>query len=332
MTTNEGIAPLFTVNYYDGRARMIQTASENQLGGTDYVTNSYLYLFSGELKTSLREHRASATAAAVKILTTNVYDHVGRLVETKKRMGELAEISQSKLSHNEIGQLRQKNMHNTGSTAVQEIVYGYNERGWLKSLNNPASVGAKRVFGMELSYGDKADSYNGNIGTMKWNTQVSSGMTMQPVQTYTYYYDKLNRLKKGVYNNATANKTGFYDEELAYDVMGNIDTLRRRNGSATGWYNHFKYIYSGNKLNKVTDAGTAARTNNFTYDVNGNSVSNSRLGITKIDYNYLNLPVKLVKGTENLLYSYDAVGNKLTKTLGSAVTQYVDGIQYENGV
>lgn len=334
VTTTEGIAPLLTVNYYDDRARLIQTVSQNQLGGTDYVTNSYL--FSGELKTSLREHKASATAAAVKILTTNVYDHVGRLVETKKRMGELAEISQSKLSYNEIGQLKQKNLHNTGSTAAQEIVYGYNERGWLKSLNNPAAVGAKRVFGMELSYGDKADTYNGNIGTMKWNTQVSSGMSMQPVQTYTYYYDKLNRLKRGAYINAgatsPANKAGFYDEELAYDVMGNIDTLRRRNGAGTGWYNHFKYTYSGNKLTKVTDAGTGGRTNNFTYDVNGNGISNSRLAITKIDYNYLNLPSKLTKGAENLVYSYDAQGRKLTKNLGSAVTQYVDGIQYENGV
>ncbi len=123
---------------------------------------------------------------------------------------------------------------------------------------------------------------------MKWNTQVSSGMTMQPIQSYTYYYDKLNRLKRGVYNNVASNKTSFYDEELAYDVMGNIDTLRRRNGTSTGWYNHFKYTYSGNKLTKVTDVGTAGRTNNFTYDVNGNGISNSRLGITKIDYNYLN--------------------------------------------
>ncbi len=326
----DGTQPLLTVLYYDNYGRVIQSASKNHLGGTDYVTNSYL--FSGELKTSLREHKASATAAVVKILTTNEYDHVGRLIETKKRMGELAEVSQSKLSYNEIGQLKQKNLHNTGSTAAQEIVYGYNERGWLKSLNNPAAVGAKRVFGMELSYGDKADTYNGNIGTMKWNTQVSSGMTMQPVQTYTYYYDKLSRLKKGVYNNVAANKTSFYDEELAYDVMGNIDTLRRRNGTGTGWYNHFKYSYTGNKLTKVTDAGTAARTNNFTYDVNGNGITNSRLAITKIDYNYLNLPIKLIKGTENLVYSYDALGKKLTKTLGSAVTQYVDGIQYENGV
>ncbi len=40
----------------------------------------------------------------------------------------------------------------------------------------------------------------------------------------------------------------------------------------------------------------------------------------------------MVKGAENLLYSYDAAGRKLSKILGSAVTQYVDGIQYENGI
>ncbi|MCW8309637.1 RHS repeat-associated core domain-containing protein, partial [Sphingobacterium sp. InxBP1] len=99
-----------------------------------------------------------------------------------------------------------------------------------------------------------------------------------------------------------------------------------------GWYNNFKYTYSGNQLTKVTDAGTAARTNTFSYDANGNGITNSRLGISKIEYNHLNLPSKLVKGAENLIYSYDANGRKLSKTLGSAVTDYVDGIQYENGV
>ncbi|MGJ1409051.1 RHS repeat domain-containing protein [Sphingobacterium thalpophilum] len=245
-------------------------------------------------------------------------------------------MSQSKLSYNEIGQLKQKNLHNTGSTAVQEILYSYNERGWLKSVNSPAAVSARRVFGMELSYGDKTDSYNGNIGSMKWNTLVPSTMTMQPVQTYTYYYDRLNRLKRGTYINAAsgspANKAGHYDEELAYDVMGNIDSLRRCNGTGSGWYNNFKYTYSGNQLTKVTDAGTAARTNTFSYDANGNGITNSRLGIGKIEYNHLNLPNKLIKGSNSLIYSYDANGRKLSKTLGSAVTDYVDGIQYENGV
>ncbi|PUV21081.1 MULTISPECIES: hypothetical protein [Sphingobacterium] len=61
--------------------------------------------------------------------------------------------------------------------------------------------------------------------------------------------------------------------------------------------------------------------NNFTYDVDDTGNTNSWVEITKSDYNYLDLPVKLVKGTENVLYSYDAIGRKLIKTLESAVMQ-----------
>ena len=59
--------------------------------------------------------------------------------------------------------------------------------------------------------------------------------------------------------------------------------------------------------------------------------SNSRLGITEIEYNYLNLPSRYTKGTQQLLYRYDATGKKLAKQLGTSVTQYVDGIQYKDG-
>lgn len=330
---DDGSNPLLTILYYDDNGRVIQSSSQNQFianGGTDIVTNTYL--FSGELKTSKREHRTSTEGKPTIILTTNEYDHVGRLVETKKKVNLEAEISQSKLLYNEVGQLKQKNLHVSGNTVAQEIVYAYNERGWLKKLNNPEAVSAKQVFGMELSYADKADTYNGNIGSMKWNTQVSSGMIIQPAQRYTYSYDKLNRLSKGTYKNEdqATNKAGFYDEELIYDNMGNIDSLRRTNGSIS-WSNNFKYTYTGHKLTKVTDAATSSRTNSFIYDVNGNATTNSRLGITKIEYNYLNLPVKFTKGTENLKYRYNALGQKLSKELGTARTDYVDGIQYKNG-
>ena len=182
---------------------------------------------------------------------------------------------------------------------------------------------------MNLHYANNAQAYNGNIGSVQWNTKVSGSQTQTPLQTYTYTYDKLNRLKKAAYS--ATNKVNHYDEELAYDVMGNIDTLRRTRGG-TGWYNHFKYSYTGNRLNGVSDIGTANRDNSFTYDVNGNAKTNTRLGITDIAYNYLNLPKKFVKGSQQLVYTYDATGKKLKKTLGSAVTDYVDGIQYKNGV
>ncbi|WP_447768541.1 DUF6443 domain-containing protein [Sphingobacterium faecium] len=326
----DGTLPILNIKYYDDYGRLIQSAGFNHIGGKDYVTNSYSFV--GELETSKRVH-TPATGPATTILTTNVYDHIGRLVETKKRINTLSEIIQSKLSYNEVGQLKQKNLHVNGNTVAQEIVYGYNERGWLSKMNNPAAVTAKQVFGMELSYADKADTYNGNIGTMKWNTRVTSSMTQQPMQTYTYIYDKLNRLSRGSYINAGAtsvNKEGFYDEELRYDNMGNIDSLRRTSGSKT-WSNNFKYTYSGHKLSKVTDAATPSRTNSFAYDVNGNATTNTRLGITKIEYNFLNLPVRLIKGVDTLMYKYDGLGQKLTKKLGVAKTDYVNGIQYKNG-
>jgi len=203
---------------------------------------------------------------------------------------------QSQLAYNEIGQLKHKNLHGSGAAAVQEIAYAYNERGWMTGINDPNDITDRRRFGMTLQYANNPRAYNGNIGSVQWNTKVSTSVptTQTPVQSYAYTYDALDRLKKAAYAGLTA-KANHYNEELAYDVMGNIDTLRRSNG-ATGWYNHFKYTYSGHRLNGVNDAGTAKRHNSFTYDVNGNAITNTRLSITKIDYNYLNLPDRLTKG------------------------------------
>ncbi|WP_257667188.1 DUF6443 domain-containing protein [Parapedobacter tibetensis] len=322
----DGTAPLLAIHYYDDRGRPVQTASQNQLGGTDYVTSTYSFV--GELLASKREHKASASGTATAVLTTNKYDHVGRPVETRKKVNSQPEIVQGKLSYNEIGQLKQKDLHVGGGIAAQEVVYAYNERGWLTGINNPGSVTDKRRFGMQLNYANRTGAYNGNIGSVVWNTKVAVSQTQTPVQAYAYDYDPLSRLKKAAYS--ATGKVNFFNEELAYDNMGNIDTLRRTNGG-TGWSNHFKYHYTGNRLDNVADAGSAGMENGYTHDANGNGKSNLRLGITDIEYNYLNLPSKYTKGSQNLLYTYDAMGRKLTKQLGTSVTQYVEGIQYKDG-
>ncbi|MCW8309650.1 hypothetical protein K7A41_00225, partial [Sphingobacterium sp. InxBP1] len=77
--------------YYDDYGRVIQTASKNHVGGTDYVTNTYN--FAGDLLTSTRVHTPK-TGTATTIVTNHLYDHVGRLVETKKQLNNLAEVSQ----------------------------------------------------------------------------------------------------------------------------------------------------------------------------------------------------------------------------------------------
>src|SRR5690606_28283589 len=68
--TDDGTDSLLMVSYYDDKGRVIQTASQNHLGGTDYVTNTYSFV--GELLTSKREHKAYGDSTL--IITKNDYD------------------------------------------------------------------------------------------------------------------------------------------------------------------------------------------------------------------------------------------------------------------
>lgn len=85
----------------------------------------------------------------------------------------------------------------------------------------------------------------------------------------------------------------------------------------------------------ATNNGLPLGTWSYTYDGNGNletDPSKATTGIT-LAYNLLNLPQSVTGGT--ITYTYDAAGKKLSKasTIGTAnTTEYIDGIQYYNGV
>ncbi|QKJ30359.1 RHS repeat-associated core domain-containing protein [Mucilaginibacter mali] len=142
-------------------------------------------------------------------------------------------------------------------------------------------------------------------------------------KSFTYGYDKLNRL-------ITATSTGnTLDEGLTYDVMGNITNLTRGGQS----YSSLTYGYMGNQLTGVT--GSSFTTRSYAYDGNGNATSDG--GSKSIDYNLLNLPRKVRNGSTELAnYTYDATGNKLSNVSTSAgmndgTWEYIDGIVYHNG-
>ena len=106
------------------------------------------------------------------------------------------------------------------------------------------------------------------------------------------------------------------------------------------------YEYSGNQLKAVDDAPAASATQGFidgaelateyTYDANGNMVSDANKGITSITYNYLNLPVQVdidnTEHTGSILYVYDATGAKQQKSVSTGTsTDYNGNYVYENG-
>jgi len=115
-------------------------------------------------------------------------------------------------------------------------------------------------------------------------------------------------------------------EELIYDEMGNITSLKRDNGTVIG----YNYVVSGQKSNRLQSL-SGGFTGTYTYDVNGNATKD-RTGMT-FAYNHLNLPKTATKTGTSVSYLYDAMGNKLRKTVTensiTAISEYVGGgIEY----
>ena len=238
-----------------------------------------------------------------------------------------------------------KDLHIVGNNkGLQNVDYTYNVRGWLKNINQDTQSD-NDLFNFTLRYNSPTSGtalYNGNISQTSWNTTNTDAST----KTYTYTYDALNRITSGIDNTSNYNLTS-----VGYDKNGNILNLQRQghtNASATtfGVMDNLSYTYdSGNKLLKVADAATidqfgfkddavntaADTTNDYTYDVNGNMLTDTNKGITSILYNHLNLPTQVTIGGQNISYTYDATGTKLRKVVGSTTTDYAGNHIYENG-
>lgn len=286
---------LWSAQYYDDNGRVVQSNSQNHLGGLDVVVNT-LDSFSGLLTASSRSHTGTG-GNAVTIANRYSYDHMDRKVQTWQTTNSDAEVSLSNLDYNEVGQLKSKSLGN----GLQTTTYTYNERGWLKTQNSAQ-------FNMDLKYNDAINSmapqYNGNIANQVYTNGNSN--------TFNYSYDNLNRLTNG-----STNATGM-SEVLTYDVMGNISTLSR-DGGAAGTYN-----YNGtNRLGQIT--GGSLATGVYQYDLNGNTTYDGRLS-KQITYNVFNLPQTVSGG---LSYTYNGAGQKIRKQ-SSTTTDYVNGIQYSN--
>ncbi|WP_437919034.1 DUF6443 domain-containing protein [Sphingobacterium sp. LRF_L2] len=311
----DGSAPLLTVNFYDNEGRLIQQASQNHIGGTDYQTNTYN--FTGELITSKREHKPSATGAVSTVLLTRSYDHAGRPIDTKIKVNSQQEVLQSRLLYNEIGQLKQKKLHseNGGLSFLTAMDYSYNERNWGTRIISPH-------FSQALSYengrGVASPQYNGNISTMDW------WFNENKVYTWKYGYDIVNRLISASADLLDIDEGEVYYDVMRelpeYDVMGNITKLARDGGTP------ISYTYTGNRLMGLSGGLSGT----YTYDPNGNA-TRDRTGMT-FTYSHLNLPRTATKTGVNVAYLYDAVGTKLRKTatVGTILTQrdYIGGIEY----
>ena len=325
LDTNEW---LYGVTYYDDRYRPIQTRGTLYGGAAgDGYTASTRYDFSGKV---LRAEEVQVFGGVATTTTTgNTYDHVGRLLTTTQQVTHngtstgTVTVAQNQFSA--LGQLREKNLAN----GAQSVDYTYNIRGWLTSINNPDDLTAAGnsdthadLFGMRLSYSEAnateaLPQYNGNIAGVVWSTNHNALKR----SAYGYSYDALSRLTGSDYwttKTSTLVDSSAYEERgIAYDLNGNIKTLVRTKGDGT-LRDSLTYTYSGNRLTQLNSW------NGYAYDGNGNMTTDGMRGFS-VEYNLLNLPKKVSRGTDNISYIYSATGAKLAMLDTNTVRNYYAG-------
>ncbi len=336
-----------TTNYYDEKGRPWETHIKNDYLGVDDWILSKLDFVGKPLKTFTKHIKDGVLLCTTDTFT---YDHVGRLLTQEQQINSQPIERLVSNQYDEIGQLVRKDVGGkaTAITALQQVDYQYNVRGWLTGINDVATLG-NDLFSFGINYdtvthGLEASAlYNGNISETYWKTANESVQ-----HAYGYQYDALNRITKA------KSETGRYDLGLVtYDTMGNITQLQRTghtNEAATtfGMMDNLTYSYdAGNKLEAVTDISTNVEGfrdgnttgNDYSYDVNGNMIVDQNKGITNINYNHLNLPTGVAIAnaahTGNINYIYDATGVKQKKivTEGSTMitTEYAGNYIYKNG-
>jgi len=231
------------------------------------------------------------------------------------------------------GQVKTLKLGEKSDHSFAEVLeYTYTIRDWLSGINASNSIyeaaASDHKFGLKLYYDTPGlngiPQYNGNISAAEYYTDRSGTTQENPTESYfyryEYNYDELNRLISANY---------YYDEafslwvatnaykvdNLSYDKMGNILTIKRRNESGSGLLYSYYYYPSTNQLKYVENLHTNSE--NFTYDLNGNLIGDVSKDIASgnITYDYRNLPtrVEFNNGQSYISYGYDFSGNRVYK-------------------
>ena len=352
---------------YDEYYRPVRTYTSNHLGGFTQVDSKLDW--AGKTAYSITTHKYDTNGNVVTVRDNFFYTAQDRLeLHTQQINGGSAQLI-AKNTYDELGQLTSKNVGGTdatGNSGLQTVDYTYNIRGWLKGINDVSNLGTD-LFAFRINYntldnlGDfdtqGTPLYNGNIAATYWKSSSDNVL-----RKYNYNYDELNRLLEANYlKPQNASTPDNYLEKLSYDKNGNIQTLLR-NGNldtdgaqAVNLIDDLVYTYDKNNKNllkKVMDQsvspqgfnesldtnsnGTYDTKDDYDYDVNGNLIKDENKGITEIKYNHLNLPVAISFGSNKIEYIYNAVGQKVVKTVSEnsviTKTEYLSGFQYKGSM
>ena len=302
---------------------------KNYPTGTDVV-----YTYDETLYTNPKGRLTTLTDSSG--ITKSNYDSMGQITSSIKTIGTDTYTTQTQ--YDPLG--RVKKIIYPDSAAVD---YTYDGNGNVKDIKSGtttyADYNSYTAVGDPLSidYGnDKVNStyqyipQNNRLYSLTTNSVTQGGLinisynydsvgnirilsdSLTPSRTRMYTYDDLDRL-------IDANSQ-MYDGYLvySYDKIGNM-TYNCRKGN-------YEYDSDHPHAVKRIKNSNGVIVESYIYDANGNMTS--RVGKT-LTYNYDNMPTRINYGSTYVDSVYDALGNRVTKTVsGQATTKYV-GQLYE---
>lgn len=309
--SDEGDAEV-AVMYYDVNGNQIVNRSYSiRKGQTDTFSH---YTFSEKLEAQRILHYKETIGEEINYH----YDTSSDQLETVfHKLNNSEPIALAINTYDGIGRKESKTMG-----FFKPTMYKYNVRNWLTAIQG--SYFTEDLY-YEDSYNGSKPQFGGNISSMEW--RVNSQNENKIVRGYNFTYDELNRLIKADYieNQKACSK---YSTKYAYDKMGNITRLQRNGLHDDGVFDiidNLTYEYNGNQVTKITDkvegpfykdamhfTDNADEDVEYEHDGNGNMTKDLNRQICNIEYNYLNLPTRILfaDGSENR-YVYDANGVKL---------------------
>jgi RHS repeat-associated protein len=331
---------LTSVVYYDMLRRPVQIWEETLRGGHDKST--MYYSWNGQLIRTDRKLFGIDDMPTFETINEYEYDRTGRLLHHYQKTGNDPKVEIFGLQYNELGQLFRKHLHiplglNTG---MQVIDYRYNERGWLRKINNSGLVDDgdnledNDVFGMDIIYhkwdqiasGNKfsptgispQEHFGGQISAIQYNTKAPEvdGTTLHE-KAYVYRYDDLYRLTCGAfaaeshqladYGMFTEAKNTFM-EKTNYDLSGNITRLIRNRGKGpwikmeVGTIDNLVYGYTqwSHRLKSVQELGHNTQEPLYSHFTEQSTSFN--------EYTYDKIGNCVADQNKNQEYQYNAIG------------------------
>ena len=317
---------------YDSEDRIACVETSNILGGKDRTVTDYT--FSGKPSSMAITHTASGRSTTEESYNYT-YDALDRPLQTRYSINSGCSVTLADNQYDELGRLQTDRRNGSASLATE---YSYNIHGMPTRISTPLFT--ESLF-YEQSHNGSTPQYGGNISAIDWS--VADESDTYGKRGYTFSYDGMSRLTAAGYLE-NGKRNDHFSTSYKYDLMGNILSLRREgllNSGNYGTIDDLTYSYKGNQVVKIDDAAEespsykgamhfrdyADEETEYTYDANGNMLTDSNKGITSIDYNVLDLPQcistksrVLFKENSNdtIYYTYSADGTKLCSTYKEA--------------